>query len=1143
MGWFEVILLVVLLSLSESSSHWIVTENGKVTSQDGSPFSLIQSHNLVSLLEQEERLLQLHKLRKHLLNYKYQLTELMENLQSFKQSSNVLPTDCNTNTNRLKNFVTGSTVIPLEDKGISHHDYLDPAATSSKPICSHFSTVPFFMNNFAHLSSIQSKDSIVGSSEMLLLLPFYLQLNEFGNSVHQGLDKNKTSWVLYNLAAIYWRARGDPSQAIDCIQRALYYSPSQYHDIPLLHLTNVLLYSGRYDDALVPLKTALSFSPSKGILYYTLGHIYTKLGFLSEAVLAFDTALYYGYHKNSALALRDHYYCQIKSNNIIHTTIDKVIDVKNRLLKLYHTLAKASQQVKIADVNKEMSKWLDLMSNTSPITYSSLSPYDTISCNHSLPTDIMLLLACAVYDISMMESNSINFTNPVLAVEMELKKLKQSQMDAKPKIHLYHKGNCRHVHFKKNKTSITSEVLSLFYPHPTCKANHTEKNSSKSSKRPSRYTEAYRQMEFLPYTSLSPSLDELIFTNKSSTVDYHNPSWPNKAHCLELVENLSQDLPRFTGTFLTPESRGVRFNDLLTLLPLPWQREPICSNVTMLPYSMSAFDHLMGVANRDQLSNGDNVSEAALLQLLVSIVEKATGVHYTVEGAAERITASLYKYSTHWGLYNLASVYWRGIGNGVESVECLRRAVHYADPRYRDIGFIGLANVLHRHGYLDSAMVVARAALDMGVDSPIGHYTLAGIYLTNGNLVATNLHLRMALHLQPHFTHAYSALKLVRCSLKFKEEQKLLEQKQQLLQAQQELIRRRREPTASNLQEVLQQIVKQKEKTKQVNVAEDEAIQYLANLVSVMTHNKSQIMSSSSTLRPSSVMQHTSSEELHPSAPPKPKYTMELIAKENEREEELRKRWPDNLPWPTLEDCKRKPPPQFMVFTSTWLSVTAKKINITDYMDFNSSIDGYSLLPICELDFELSSVTLNHLQGMNKPPLLDYIAERGLEEVLCKLSGSFTPMEDMATRMKLAMMKNTSNWVVSNLAALYWRIVGDGQQSLKCLKHALHYAPSHNKDVAYVSIANVLYRSGYYEDAGTAMQLALETSPNLVVNHFTMANILAAQSFYHEAAGYYELVLYHQPEFGPASERLRASRCMIILGRNKIKLKDLHENK
>ena len=58
----------------------------------------------------------------------------------------------------------------------------------------------------------------------------------------------------------------------------------------------------------------------------------------------------------------------------------------------------------------------------------------------------------------------------------------------------------------------------------------------------------------------------------------------------------------------------------------------------------------------------------------------------------------------------------------------------------------------------------------------------------------------------------------------------------------------------------------------------------------------------------------------------KPKYTMEKMAKESAREEELRKQWPDYLPWPSLDDCQQNPPSRYIVFTSTWLSVTAKKI-------------------------------------------------------------------------------------------------------------------------------------------------------------------------------------------------------------------------
>lgn len=73
---------------------------------------------------------------------------------------------------------------------------------------------------------------------------------------------------------------------------------------------------------------------------------------------------------------------------------------------------------------------------------------------------------------------------------------------------------------------------------------------------------------------------------------------------------------------------------------------------------------------------------------------------------------------------------------------------------------------------------------------------------------------------------------------------------------------------------------------------------------------------------PSETMSHSESVPLTK----KPQYTMEFMAKESAREEELRKRWPDYLPWPTLEDCQRKPPSQYMVFTSTWLSVTAKKV-------------------------------------------------------------------------------------------------------------------------------------------------------------------------------------------------------------------------
>ena len=48
------------------------------------------------------------------------------------------------------------------------------------------------------------------------------------------LLQNKTSWVLYNMAAFYWRIKGEPFQAIECVRRALHHSPRYASSAPLL---------------------------------------------------------------------------------------------------------------------------------------------------------------------------------------------------------------------------------------------------------------------------------------------------------------------------------------------------------------------------------------------------------------------------------------------------------------------------------------------------------------------------------------------------------------------------------------------------------------------------------------------------------------------------------------------------------------------------------------------------------------------------------------------------------------------------------------------------------------------------------------------------------------------------------------------
>lgn len=102
-------------------------------------------------------------------------------------------------------------------------------------------------------------------------------------------------------------------------------------------------------------------------------------------------------------------------------------------------------------------------------------------------------------------------------------------------------------------TQQSSQVITTKPPPLPSKVNSDSITEEKKTK----YTEAYRQMEFVPYNALPPLLEEFAFPVPTSIV-FNDPRWPNKRQCLELVEDASDHLPRFTGTFLSPEARGVK---------------------------------------------------------------------------------------------------------------------------------------------------------------------------------------------------------------------------------------------------------------------------------------------------------------------------------------------------------------------------------------------------------------------------------------------------------------------------------------------------------------------------------------------------------------------------------------------------------
>lgn len=230
----------------------------------------------------------------------------------------------------------------------------------------------------------------------------------------------------------------------------------------------------------------------------------------------------------------------------------------------------------------------------------------------------------------------------------------------------------------------------------------------------------------------------------------------------------------------------------------------------------------------------------------------------------------------------------------------------------------------------------------------------------------------------------------------------------------------------------------------------------------------------------------------------------------------------------TAAECEKMKPVNWNAFTSTWLSVTAKKVDKGFVDSLPEPAQSNHMDPICP-ETPVSLLSLDHLAGVKQRKNLKFIAEVGLKEAFKQLTGNKDTGKEgvslMATRIARGLRKDTKSWVLSTAAALFWRVQGDAVQAIKCLRHALFYAPHQMRDIPLVSLANIFHRAGLYNDAIITTNMALEISPKFVVIHFTMANIYASKKDIPMAKEFYKSALTLQSTFEPAYQRLMSIVC------------------
>lgn len=154
----------------------------------------------------------------------------------------------------------------------------------------------------------------------------------------------------------------------------------------------------------------------------------------------------------------------------------------------------------------------------------------------------------------------------------------------------------------------------------------------------------------------------------------------------------------------------------------PGDREPDCSQPP-LDFSMGTFEHLAGMQGRFGLSMEPESS-----------LEKLTPADMDLKAFANWVGFNLERNATSWISFNLATLYYRILGNAAQALECCRRALQFSPREARTVALVNMGNILTHSHQQEDGIIVLHAAVDHTPNDPIAHYTLANSYALIGDL-------------------------------------------------------------------------------------------------------------------------------------------------------------------------------------------------------------------------------------------------------------------------------------------------------------------------------------------------------------------------------------------------------------------------
>ncbi|XP_075423349.1 tetratricopeptide repeat protein 17 isoform X3 [Ascaphus truei] len=1121
-AWAGLLGLLSLLSAARPSvatTHWVVTEDGKIQQQVDSPMNLKHPHDLVILMRQETTVGYLKELEKHLVAQKIHIEENEDRDTGLEQRHYKEDLDCIKAKVPLGDLdLYDGTYISLESKNISPEDYVDTHSPLPpdlvQPDCTKIIELPFSIHAFQHLRGIQERLNL--SSPLLPKEdPIFSSLSrhvgrtieDMGHRIHESLLKNATSWVLYNMAAFYWRIKNEPYHVVECAMRALHFSSRPNKDVALVNMANVLHRAHFSADAAILVHAALDVSSDFLTSHYTLGNIYAMLGEYNHSVLCYDRALQAKPGFDQAVKRKHAVLCQQR--------------LEQKLEAQHRSLQRTLNELK--DYQKQHDHYL--------------RQQETLE-KHKLIQEEQIL------------RNIIHETQ--MAKEAQLGNHQICRMSSqKQSVHCawdlpvrYHRGD------------IFENVEYVLFGEDTSSAHMTSVNLDLQANQ--------SVLQRLP--PVPRSVIKVWDMDSGASGQEENQLWPRKADCAKRFPTIppAEDLPTY---YLHPEHRGLGASPVVSEPRNAGSdaQTPDCAAITDMHKNETLHRLLEELEGRLdlQLPAPDRHAKRILLSRVnkLSISEDEIG---------DVLYHSLVKpVGPIWCVLNEAALYWRAVGNGTQAVACLRRALDLAPPKYHQFPMVNLANLLMHHGlHLDASKLLLQARA-INQSEPLTLLSLGNAYLSLKNFTGALQVFRAALDLRTRCPECESSLQLIRC-LQFYpflynvstsvcrghchgSSNGISHNSQKYFHSYPEVLVEagdshahgtggdQGEDSRTHLALQLENVILAENHSTEVKESTGDAQMSEEMLALVDEFENSwpleafegalEVKGRRMDLQGIRVLKKGSQDGQSgscfgdcdddddeaewitfqvkrlkkpktdaPSTPDLPGTVAEEDGDgENDDDQAALEISGPKIPapgpqgkrhdyrslgWPSPAECLKLRRVELSTVASTWLAVSAKNIDITEHVDFATQLQEPGVEPLCNTNLAASMHTLDHLYGVSNRAAIHYTGEGQLREVLQNLGKDKYPpqsLEQVGTRIAKVLEKNQTSWVLSSMAALYWRVKGQGKRAIDCLRQALHCAPHCMK-----------------EEFEKAMQ-------------------------------WYESTLKLQPEFAPAKDRIRAIQCHLLL--------------